>query len=133
MADEYDTHIVRITLPTHMQQRRGEIAVRHLHPIIQSPQRRAKRVRQSREPSTRRGIRLHHKERLAILLREVRGVQVYGDDADAGRVVEVVGELGLWVPGLEALSWEGGSAVVVWVAGCVEYRSVHSLMQLMLV
>ena len=99
-----------------MQQRPREVTVRHLHPIIQSPQRRAKRVRDSREPTARCRVRLHHQERLAVLLREVRGVQVNRHDADPGRVVEVVGELGLGVLGLEALARERGCAVVVRVA-----------------
>ena len=91
------THIVGVAHTADMQQRPREVAVRHLQPVVQRPQRRAERVRDAREPAARRRVRLEHHEWLAVLLSEERAVEVGLDGANGVAMVEVLGEDGLRV------------------------------------
>ena len=70
-----DTDIVRHVLPTDMQQRSREVAIRHLQPVVDRPQRRAKTVAYARETAARRGVGLEHHHRLSRCLSNSRGVQ----------------------------------------------------------
>ena len=60
--------------------------------LTHGPESSTERVRNTRETSTRRGIRLEHDERQRVLLRSERGVEQVAHDADAGAVREVVRE-----------------------------------------
>lgn len=97
-----------------MQQRPTEIAISHLHPIIQTPKRSPKAITDARESTTTRRIGLEHQEWFACGERDGGGIEVRGDERFGGGVVEEVGEFGLRVFGrAEAY---GGTAVVVGVA-----------------
>ena len=99
-----------------MQQRPSEVAVRHLEPVIDRPERRAKAVAHSRESAARCGVGLEHHELLPGLLRGGDRGEVLCDEVPARRVREVVREHILRVyRGAEACVGERGGAVVIWV------------------
>ena len=112
-----DTDIVRHVLPTDMQQRSREVAIRHLQPVVDRPQRRAKTIAYARETAARRGVGLEHHEVLAELLCDSRAVEVRLDNALARGVREVICEDVLRVDDrAKAVPGEGGGAVLLGIA-----------------
>ena len=112
-----DTDIVRHVLPTDMQQRSREVAIRHLQPVVDRPQRRAKTVTYARETAARRGVGLEHHEVFPELLRDSRTVQVRLYNGLARSVREVICEDVLRVDDrAEAVPGEGGGAVLLGIA-----------------
>jgi hypothetical protein len=98
-----------------MQQRPGEITIRHLQSIIQPPQRRGIRITDPGEPPAARRVRLEHQQRLPRALRDPARVEEGRDQRRARRVVQVVREDVLReFGGADAVF---GEAVVVGVAG----------------
>ena len=112
-----DTDIVRDVLPTDVQQRSREVAVRHLQPVVDRPQRGAKAVAYARETAARRRVRLEHHKVLSELLRNSRAVKIRLDDALARGVREVICEDVLRVDDrAEAVPGEGSGAVLLGIA-----------------
>lgn len=64
-----------------MHQRSREVRVRHLHRVVEAPQRRTERITDSRKSTTRGGVGLKHHELLVLGLRVSRRVQVRLDDS----------------------------------------------------
>lgn len=104
-----------------MQVRAREVAIRHLQPVVQRPERRAKTVADAREATARSRVRFKHQEGLPGRLCDRCGVEVGRDEALAGGMVEVAREHGLGVDrGAEACVGILCGAVVVRVAGWYE-------------
>ena len=102
-----------------MEEGTGEVTVRHLETVVESPQGRDKGITDAREPAARRRVRLEHHELLAHLLRGRHRAQILRDEIFSGVVREVVRDDVLRVYRVaEAGVGEGGGAVVVRVPGC---------------
>ena len=109
-----DTDIVRHVLPTDMQQRSREVAIRHLQPVVDRPQRRAKTIAYARETAARRGVGLEHHEVLAELLCDSCAVEVRLDNLLTGSMAKIVCEDSLGIlDGAEIAVRELGGAVLV--------------------
>lgn len=79
-----------------MHHRVREVVERHLHPVIRSPERRAKAITDTLEPTARSCVCLKHKEWLASTGGKVRRVSVRGSKGDDRHVGEVVAKDVLW-------------------------------------
>ena len=109
-----DTHVIRHILSTNVQQPPSKVAVRHLQPVVDRPERGPEAVADPGEPAARRRVGLEHHELLARLLRGRDRRQVLRDEVLARRVREVVREHVLRVHRVaEARVGERGRAVVV--------------------
>lgn len=75
-----------------MEKGSRKVTVGHHQPIIQTPQRCSKSIRDPGKPSTRCTVRLEHHEWFADLLGELTDVQVLLSDAYPGGVSEVRGK-----------------------------------------
>ena len=100
-----------------MKQRSGEVAVRHLQPIVDSPERRCETIADAWEATTRRRVRLEHHEFLPELLGDAGRVQIRPHEVLPRGVGEVVREHVLGVlNGSEPSLRELGCAVLVGIA-----------------
>ena len=110
------THVVRNGLTTKVEQCPREVAMRKLERMVDAPERRRERVRDTREATARGRVRLEQEERLAPLLRERCRVQVRLGEVDASLVREVLREHFQRVAGRVVRVGPDDSAVVARVA-----------------
>ena len=115
--DQRKTYVVRIVLPTNVQERTREVAVCHLETIIDTPQGRAETVADTREATAGRSVRFEHHVLLAGRLRNGRSIQVRGDNVLTARMVEVILEDILWVDDRAKIpSRECGGTILIRIA-----------------
>ena len=91
------THVIVNILPTNVQQRIRKVAMGHLEAIVQNPKRSSIALRNSRETTARRRVRLEHDERQRHLLCDSSRVQVRREKFDASLVGQEHGEVLLGV------------------------------------
>ena len=90
-------HVVKHILTTNMKQPMRKVCIRQLETIVYRPQRRGKRVRHSREPTTRCCIRLKHDQRLPRLLRQRARVRIRFTKLGHRIVPKIIRKHALWV------------------------------------
>lgn len=110
------TYVVRNILATNVEQSAGEVAIRHLQTVVDSPDSRTKAVADTRETSAGRSVRLEHHELLPKLLGNARRVQIGFDEILTRGVGEIIREDSLRIfDGSEGAVREFGRTVLVGV------------------
>lgn len=75
-----------------MEESSGEIGIRHLQGVVETPECSAERVTDSRETTTRSCVGLEHHEWLVLRLCVRRGIEVWRNDVPPRTVVKELRE-----------------------------------------
>lgn len=92
IGEGFSTHVVVHILPTNVKQSTGEVGGGHREPVVQRPQSSAETIRNTRQSTTCRCVRLEHDKGFPKSACEVAGVDIRAHQVQAGVMVEEGGE-----------------------------------------